>query len=211
MVLCGRARVVPFEYYLTRTRWLSMISCRWFVVAGARVGIIGSDQVVSDIPAHRFAAFNADRDLDRTARGLGGTSGNPMTTVGAENLTHEEGDRCGCLVVFECQYVAAVSRKALLVIQGLQRARSIAHRHPERALLHQRSCSTDVNLMCMAYHLDKVLLIRSQLPQPEPVGARVRPRRHEPDVRPATSRAHLGAVRGRHGSGPLPPVRLHNG
>lgn len=57
------------------------------------MGIIGRQQVVSDIPAHRFMAFSVDRDLDKTARGLGGTRSLPITTVGVENLTKDEGDR----------------------------------------------------------------------------------------------------------------------
>jgi hypothetical protein len=46
------------------------------------------------MPPHRFMRFNADRNLDKTARGLGGTPSVPVTSVGEENVTME-GDRWG--------------------------------------------------------------------------------------------------------------------
>lgn len=71
--------------------------------AGAAFAVIGQNQVVSDMPPHRFMRFNADRNLDKTARGLGGTPSVPVTSVGEENVTME-GDRlypCQSILVHE--------------------------------------------------------------------------------------------------------------
>ncbi|GAX80570.1 hypothetical protein CEUSTIGMA_g8007.t1 [Chlamydomonas eustigma] len=56
--------------------------------AGARVGIIGRHQLTTDIPEHSYMKMTkGGRDLDGTARGLGGTKQLPLTTCGEENLT----------------------------------------------------------------------------------------------------------------------------
>lgn len=57
---------------------------------GLSVGIIGRDQVTTDMPAHAFlrGSFLADgRDWDAGTRGLGATQSVPCTTVGEENCT----------------------------------------------------------------------------------------------------------------------------
>lgn len=38
------------------------------------------------MPPHRFMRFTTDRDLDRTARGLGATPSVPVTSAPEENL-----------------------------------------------------------------------------------------------------------------------------
>jgi hypothetical protein len=57
---------------------------------GAAIGIIGQDQVTTDIPAHAHLKGQTScdgRDYDSSIRGLGGNIGNPWTTVGEENIT----------------------------------------------------------------------------------------------------------------------------
>lgn len=46
----------------------------------------------ADLPPHSFMKYNSNRDLDTTARGLGGTPSVPVTSCGEENLTME-GDK----------------------------------------------------------------------------------------------------------------------
>jgi len=70
---------------------------------GAALGIFGRDHVVTDLPPHAFMRHNANRDLDTTSRGLGGTPTVPVTSCGEENLTME-GDRfypCQSILVHE--------------------------------------------------------------------------------------------------------------
>lgn len=59
----------------------------------ARVGIMARTEVTTDIPEHRFLADDPDVDWDARARGLGGTPGLPITTVGEENLLCLAADR----------------------------------------------------------------------------------------------------------------------
>lgn len=47
----------------------------------------------ADMPPHRFMRHAMDRDLDRTARGLGATPSVPCTSAPEENLVMEA-DRC---------------------------------------------------------------------------------------------------------------------
>ncbi|KAG2483963.1 hypothetical protein HYH03_017208 [Edaphochlamys debaryana] len=71
--------------------------------AGAAFAVFGAEQVVSDVPAHRFMRYNTGRDLDTSARGLGATPAIPVTSCGEENLTMQ-GDRwypCQSILVHE--------------------------------------------------------------------------------------------------------------
>ncbi|GFR51070.1 hypothetical protein Agub_g13394, partial [Astrephomene gubernaculifera] len=71
--------------------------------AGAAFAVFGAEQVVSDVPAHRFMRHNTGRDLDASARGLGGTPALPLTSCGEENITMS-GDRwypCQSILVHE--------------------------------------------------------------------------------------------------------------
>lgn len=52
----------------------------------AYVGIMGRNEVTTDIPEHAHLANDPDTDWNQRARGLGGTPGNPITTAGEENL-----------------------------------------------------------------------------------------------------------------------------
>ncbi|KAF5842346.1 hypothetical protein DUNSADRAFT_7660 [Dunaliella salina] len=57
------------------------------VGCGTRVGIIGRDQVTSDVPEHNYLKLSrGGRNIDTTTRGLGGSIGCPLTTCGEENL-----------------------------------------------------------------------------------------------------------------------------
>lgn len=63
------------------------------VAAGAQLGIVGRKQALTDMPYHSFMRFMVDRDVDATARGLGGTSTVPVTSVGEENLLMDDDNR----------------------------------------------------------------------------------------------------------------------
>eukprot|EP00798_Chlamydomonas_sp_ICE-L_P003278 gene3278-13302_t len=54
------------------------------------VSIFGRNQVVSDLPPHAFMKHNTGRNLDKSARGLGGTRSVPVTSVAEENVAMEE-------------------------------------------------------------------------------------------------------------------------
>jgi hypothetical protein len=59
---------------------------------GCTVGVIGRDQVTTDIPVHgdlRYKTSGDGRNYDKGTRGLGGTKSCPVTTVAEENLTME--------------------------------------------------------------------------------------------------------------------------
>jgi len=64
---------------------------RRIVQSGGEVAIIGRNQVTSDIPAHASLkgqdACGGGRTFDDGCRGVGGTPGNPTTSVGEENVT----------------------------------------------------------------------------------------------------------------------------
>ena len=51
-----------------------------------RVGIMGKDEVTTDIPEHAFLANDTTINWDERARGLGGTIYIPITTCAEENL-----------------------------------------------------------------------------------------------------------------------------
>ncbi|GIL88810.1 hypothetical protein Vretimale_16970 [Volvox reticuliferus] len=73
------------------------------VEGGASFAVFGTDQVVTDVPAHRFMRYNTGRDLDTSARGLGATPAVPVTSCGEENLTMQ-GDRwypCQSILIHE--------------------------------------------------------------------------------------------------------------
>ncbi|GLI60900.1 hypothetical protein VaNZ11_003131 [Volvox africanus] len=73
------------------------------VEGGASFAVFGTDQVVTDVPAHRFMRYNTGRNLDTSARGLGATPAVPVTSCGEENLTMQ-GDRwypCQSILIHE--------------------------------------------------------------------------------------------------------------
>ena len=52
----------------------------------ARIGIMGKDEVTTDIPEHAFLASDPNTDWDKRARGLGGTVAVPISTCAEENV-----------------------------------------------------------------------------------------------------------------------------
>lgn len=52
----------------------------------ARVGVMGKDEVTTDIPEHAFLRNDPNTDWDKRARGLGGTIQVPVTTCAEENV-----------------------------------------------------------------------------------------------------------------------------
>jgi len=59
------------------------------------IAIIGRNQNTTDIPAHRHlkgSKTEDGRDYDSGTRGLGGTTSNPVTSVGEENITMMDDD-----------------------------------------------------------------------------------------------------------------------
>lgn len=63
----------------------------------AAVGIIGREQVTTDLPPHRHlkgaTCRGGNDDLDGTTKGLGGSVTCPFATVGEENLLMTPGDK----------------------------------------------------------------------------------------------------------------------
>lgn len=61
---------------------------------GARVAIIGVDELTTDMPEHRLLYEQyPGTDWDTRARGLGATKHIPLTSVGEENVLGLQGDR----------------------------------------------------------------------------------------------------------------------
>ncbi|GMH39560.1 hypothetical protein BSKO_07458 [Bryopsis sp. KO-2023] len=60
------------------------------VYNGSKVAIIGKKQKTSDIPEHHFVTLAGDRSIDHSTRGLGGTTINPLCSVGEENMLMED-------------------------------------------------------------------------------------------------------------------------
>jgi len=52
----------------------------------ARIGIMGKEEVTTDIPEHAFLANDPNTDWNKRARGLGGTIAVPITTCAEENV-----------------------------------------------------------------------------------------------------------------------------
>jgi PKD repeat protein len=52
----------------------------------ARIGIMGKNEVTTDIPEHAFLANDPNTDWDKRARGLGGTVAVPISTCAEENV-----------------------------------------------------------------------------------------------------------------------------
>ena len=52
----------------------------------ARIGVMGKDEVTTDIPEHAFLKDDPNTDWDKRARGLGGTIHVPITTCAEENV-----------------------------------------------------------------------------------------------------------------------------
>lgn len=78
----------------------SMLSARSdlraaLVSGGAYVGVMDDTEVTTDIPEHAHLANDPTVNWDTRARGLGGTPGRPITTVGEENLLCADGDVYG--------------------------------------------------------------------------------------------------------------------
>jgi hypothetical protein len=85
----------------------------------ARVGIMASTEVTTDIPEHRnlYQQFPGT-DWDNRARGLGGVPGNPITTVGEENLLGLSSDRYRGENVLIHEFGHAIMNLGLAFVDG---------------------------------------------------------------------------------------------
>eukprot|EP00195_Chlamydomonas_chlamydogama_P015254 CAMPEP_0202891678 /NCGR_PEP_ID=MMETSP1392-20130828/1679_1 /ASSEMBLY_ACC=CAM_ASM_000868 /TAXON_ID=225041 /ORGANISM="Chlamydomonas chlamydogama, Strain SAG 11-48b" /LENGTH=532 /DNA_ID=CAMNT_0049575503 /DNA_START=91 /DNA_END=1690 /DNA_ORIENTATION=+ len=108
------AAVRRAEYVVQRMLECSPPSIRErMVAAGAVIGVLGRNQVVTDLPPHSFMKYNAGRNLDKTSRGLGATSAIPVTSVGEENLMMDNDPLYPCQSILVHEFGHAVLNLAM--------------------------------------------------------------------------------------------------
>lgn len=89
---CVSQRVVDLAADTMRNmlRYVHPSILRQMAILRVEIAIIGRNQQTTDIPAHRHLkglTTEDGRDYDIGTRGLGGTTSNPVTSVGEENIT----------------------------------------------------------------------------------------------------------------------------
>lgn len=86
--------------------------------SGVRLGVIGADQQVTDMPEYRDLpeAF-PDIDWDARARGLGATAARPLVSAGEENLLCLDGDRYRGDDILLHEFAHTLHRQGLAVVE----------------------------------------------------------------------------------------------